>query len=86
VTRSAVLVSEMMPDINAIWDNLVDAWGAGYAQKVSSISVYITDKDEQACEILREDMGQICSVVADTSSVIQTLPTWWKITLLTLQC
>jgi len=56
VARSASLVSELMPDINCIWDALVEQWGKENAAKVCKISVFVTDKDEKACELLRNEL------------------------------
>lgn len=56
VTRSASLVSEIFPDINDIWEGLVAAWGRDNALRVCTISVYVTDKNRQACRLLREQV------------------------------
>ncbi|CAB9518019.1 generating NADPH oxidase heavy chain subunit [Seminavis robusta] len=57
VSRSASLVSELMPDINSIWDSLAEQWGRENASKVCKISVYVTDEDETACELLRKELS-----------------------------
>ena len=57
VSRSASLVSELMPDINCIWEALAEQWGNENAAKVCKISVYVTDKDEEACELLRRELS-----------------------------
>lgn len=56
VSRSASLVSELMPDINCIWDALAEQWGNENAAKVCQISVFVTDKDEAACDLLRREL------------------------------
>lgn len=56
VARSASLVSEILPDINAIWETLVESWGEENARSVCRISVYVTDKDPVACELLKKDI------------------------------
>lgn len=56
VTRSASLVSEIMPDINGIWEALVKTWGKENALKVCRVSVYITDPDKAECEVLKKEL------------------------------
>uniref|UniRef100_A0A7S1YCJ9 FAD-binding FR-type domain-containing protein n=1 Tax=Grammatophora oceanica TaxID=210454 RepID=A0A7S1YCJ9_9STRA len=56
VTRSAKLVSEIMPDINRIYDTLVEKWGEAHAARVLDIKVFVTDKDADAVRRLRESM------------------------------
>lgn len=56
VSRSASLVSELMPDINCIWEALAEQWGKENAAKVCKISVYVTDNDEKACDLLRREL------------------------------
>jgi len=58
VTRSASLVSEILPDISEIWETLVDAWGKEDAHRVCRFSVYVTDKDSQAREVLKRELGK----------------------------
>jgi hypothetical protein len=57
VARSASLVSEILPDINAIWETLVAAWGEENARAVCRISVYVTDKDPVARQALQNEMN-----------------------------
>lgn len=59
VSRSASLVSELMPDINNIYEALAKEWGRDNAAKVCKISVYVTDKDEQACNLLRKELASM---------------------------
>ena len=56
VARSASLVSEILPDINAIWETLVAAWGEENARSVCRISVYVTDKDFAARQALKDEI------------------------------
>ena len=58
VTRSASLVSEILPDIQAIWDRLVDAWGYDYAREACRISIYCTSREESAVDALRSELGE----------------------------
>jgi hypothetical protein len=46
-------VSEILPDINAIWETLVAAWGEENARAVCRISIYVTDQDPVARQALR---------------------------------
>jgi hypothetical protein len=57
VSRSASLVSELMPDINCIWDTLAEQWGKENAFKACKISVFVTDRDETACVLLRKELS-----------------------------
>ena len=58
ITRSAPLVSKIVPDIIHIWNSLANAWGEQAANKVCNISIYITDKDKAACDALRAEIGE----------------------------
>lgn len=53
VSRSACQVSEILVDINGIWDHLVELWGETNARKVCRINIYVTDKDKEKCTLLR---------------------------------
>ena len=57
VTRSAPLVSKIIPDIIHILNSIVNAWGLHAANKVCDISIYITDKDQAACDALKAEIG-----------------------------
>lgn len=57
VSRSASLVSELMPDITSVWEALADRWGKENAAKVLAVSVFITDKDEQSCSLLKRELA-----------------------------
>lgn len=59
VTRSASLVSKIMPEIHVLWDTLVSEWGRENAAKVCCIAIHITDPDEVACEILRQEFADL---------------------------
>ena len=59
VSRSASLVSEIMPDINNIYEALASQWGRENAAKVCKISVYVTDKDERACHLLCKELARM---------------------------
>uniref|UniRef100_A0A7S4UUI0 FAD-binding FR-type domain-containing protein n=1 Tax=Ditylum brightwellii TaxID=49249 RepID=A0A7S4UUI0_9STRA len=56
VTRSAHLVSKILPDIVDLWDVLCRQWGENYARQVCGISIYVTDTDKKACSILSMEM------------------------------
>ena len=57
VTRSASLVSEILPDINEVWQTLVDSWGDENASSVCRLSVYVTEKDPRASKMLKEELA-----------------------------
>eukprot|EP00543_Licmophora_paradoxa_P014987 CAMPEP_0202471054 /NCGR_PEP_ID=MMETSP1360-20130828/83405_1 /ASSEMBLY_ACC=CAM_ASM_000848 /TAXON_ID=515479 /ORGANISM="Licmophora paradoxa, Strain CCMP2313" /LENGTH=687 /DNA_ID=CAMNT_0049096985 /DNA_START=495 /DNA_END=2558 /DNA_ORIENTATION=- len=57
VTRSAQLVSKIMPDINDVYASLVSHWGES-AREVLRLELYVTDKDEAAVEQLKFEMAQ----------------------------
>lgn len=57
VSRSASLVSDVIPDINEIWTQLAEQWGEENAFKVCQVSVYVTDKDKAACELLKQELS-----------------------------
>ncbi|CAB9511565.1 generating NADPH oxidase heavy chain subunit [Seminavis robusta] len=59
VTRSASLVSKIMPEIHVLWDTLVAEWGRENAAKVCRISIHVTDADEDACDILRQEFADL---------------------------
>ena len=56
VTRSASLVSEIIPDINSIYKILVDAWGYDYARAVCRIRIYVTDPDPESLRLLKREL------------------------------
>lgn len=56
-TRSASLVSEILPDINEIWMSLVNTWGEKNALAVCRISIYVTDQNEEALALLEKQFG-----------------------------
>jgi len=55
ITRSASQVSEILPDILMLWDLLVKKWGMENARKVCDISVFVTDRNELSCALLRKE-------------------------------
>ena len=55
-TRSASQVSEILPDILVLYDLLVTIWGFQCAQEVCQISIFVTDKDAEACSLLRREL------------------------------
>lgn len=59
VCRSASLVSEMLPEIESVWQNLTKAWGVAHAQNACRISIYVTDKNHHACSILRRETSKL---------------------------
>ena len=56
VTRSASLVSEILPEIEDTWGQLVDLWGYEFAAQVCRISIYVTDPDHQQVALLKHEI------------------------------
>jgi len=54
-TRSACLASEILPEINNLWSELVQTWGEEKALDVCRIGVYITDTDNNSIHKLNQD-------------------------------
>lgn len=59
VTRSASLVSKIMPEIHVLWDTLVAEWGRENAAKVCRISIHVTDTDDEACDLLKQEFEHL---------------------------
>lgn len=57
VTRSASLVSEILPDVNSIWCRLVSLWGLKHATSVCRFSVYVTDPNPAARQVLARELS-----------------------------
>lgn len=57
VSRSAPLVSEIFPDINELWDQVVNKWGLEKAFKACRFSIYCTDTDQSAAMQLRSELA-----------------------------
>lgn len=55
-TRSASLVSEILPDLLDVWETLGATWGAENSLEVCRISIYVTDRDQEACSMLRREL------------------------------
>jgi len=55
VTRSASLAASVLPDIDDIMQELTKVWGTEDLHKVCRISIYVTDKDKAACDMLRDE-------------------------------
>ena len=54
--RSTTLISQMLPDLELIWNSLVYKFGEDFASKVCKISIYCTSKDEDACSHLHNEV------------------------------
>jgi len=59
ISRSATLIAQILPDINSSWDTLANRWGDEYTLEVLQISVYVTDRDEKAVELLKQDISNM---------------------------
>mmetsp|Transcript_5289 Transcript_5289/g.10185 ORF Transcript_5289/g.10185 Transcript_5289/m.10185 type:complete len:84 (+) Transcript_5289:220-471(+) len=51
ITRSASLVSEIIPDLSAHWDRLVETWGEEYARQARRVSICCTSMDATVREL-----------------------------------
>ena len=51
-SRSTTLISQMFPDLEMIWNSLVEKFGEDTAHELCEISIYCTSKDEDACDDL----------------------------------
>ena len=56
ITRSASLVSEILPQISDTWGQLVDMWGYDKAAQVCKVSVHVTDPDCHQVALLRQQI------------------------------
>ena len=59
-TRSAHLVSKLLPDLKATWNLLVENWGEENAKEVCSVTIYVTDKNHQSNEFLLQELEDTC--------------------------
>ena len=55
-SRSPTLISQMFPDLEAIWNSLVSKFGETFTSEVCDISIYCTSKDQVACEKLKAEL------------------------------
>jgi hypothetical protein len=58
ISRSAALVSELLPIISSNYEKLLSSWGEGSAQLVCAISIYVTDKDQTEIEALKVGLDE----------------------------
>jgi hypothetical protein len=57
ISRSAALVSELLPIISNKYQKLVKAWGEENAHAVCVISIYVTDKDQTEIKALKASLA-----------------------------
>lgn len=57
ICRSASLVSELLPEIESLWTQLSEKWGASYVDSVCRIAIYVTDSDQQARSHLKREIS-----------------------------
>ncbi|GKZ01556.1 hypothetical protein MPSEU_001106100 [Mayamaea pseudoterrestris] len=53
ICRSALLVSEILPDIESVWNELVASVGVHRAKQVCRVRIYVTDPNVAANELLQ---------------------------------
>eukprot|EP00523_Entomoneis_sp_CCMP467_P009232 CAMPEP_0168737822 /NCGR_PEP_ID=MMETSP0724-20121128/10600_1 /TAXON_ID=265536 /ORGANISM="Amphiprora sp., Strain CCMP467" /LENGTH=857 /DNA_ID=CAMNT_0008785115 /DNA_START=132 /DNA_END=2705 /DNA_ORIENTATION=+ len=58
VCRSAPLISEILPDLDEMWQGILREWKLEDALKVVQITVYCTDKDDGAWMRLEEELSK----------------------------
>jgi hypothetical protein len=56
VVRSASLVSEILPEINNYWEQLVSVWGGENAEAVCRIRIFVTDTNQIAVALLKQEL------------------------------
>ena len=56
VSRSASLISEILPEIDETWGQLVKLWGYEHAVEVCQISIYVTDPDYHQVSLLQREI------------------------------
>ena len=59
VARSASLIAEIIPEINALWDSMVNKWGLEDTLKVCRFNIYCTDKESEAVDQLPSDLSEM---------------------------
>jgi hypothetical protein len=58
ISRSAALVSELLPIISNNYQKLVTVWGEENAHAVCAISIYVTDKDQGEIKALEDSLDE----------------------------
>lgn len=59
VSRSASLIAEILPDIEEIWQEILQTWDFEDAIKVCHFSIYCTDKDESTTAALIDEVSHM---------------------------
>jgi hypothetical protein len=62
VSRSAPLIAEILPDIDQIWQELLQKWTLEEALEVCQFSVYCTDEDKKAQSFLVKELFKPSSI------------------------
>ena len=57
-TRSPTLVSQMFPDLEKIWNTLVEKFGEDFARLICDISIYCTSNDDNAIDDLEYELEE----------------------------
>lgn len=55
-TRSPTLISQMFPDLEKVWNILVEKFGEAFARQVCEISIYCTSDDDDMCDDLEFEL------------------------------
>ena len=64
ITRDSSSVSQIFPDVEALWNKLCNAWGVDRAREFCKISIYCTTKDEKS-KIDLEEMFQSSNLILE---------------------
>ena len=54
--RSVKMAEQLYPEISNTYEALLSEWGEEYTREVVDVSIYITDKNEEAKASFRDDI------------------------------
>jgi len=54
ISRSTSFIEQVYPDLEAKWEEIVNAWGLELAREAVDISIFCTSKDRKACQNLTD--------------------------------
>jgi hypothetical protein len=58
IVRSAAFVSQLLPEINESYNQLVSKWGQEYADRVVRVQIHVTDKNTERVETLKTEIAE----------------------------
>ncbi len=68
ISRSALSIAQIYPEISNIWDEFVNVWGQERAAESCEIVIHCTDKNKEACDVL---LGAVQSTNLYTQGAIR---------------